>query len=291
MCLWHSWWPVSAPIDLLLSFVAGFQPVSLLPPSLSDYTSHSQTLPTRGKHSKKRPPLSSMTQVSLDEGERRREGAAKGNGNRSSSANRSPSPLKPTSNHSPPNTKLAPQAIIDRMRPPSPSATLEVDGGGRVEPTRVTTSNPGLSRLAKSADSSPVSINQKQATPIRYGGKTPGEIVATSMRNRRSTGGGLKKAMTMYHENRKSSRKLSEEAGTGNSGLTVDGDQDFMKRFNNRLSQVEADTAGRASKSASESQNTYVACLVELGLKCLKRPLNSCNDRIAALHVVQLLLN
>ncbi len=225
--------------------------MTLLPPALSDYTSYSQTLPIRGKHSK-RQSLNSISQVSSSLGE----GAARPSEN-GRAGNRSPSPTKSLSNQSPPNTKTTPQAIMDQMMPPSPAALSGTDGDGGTQPVRVTRSNPGLSRFV---DSNPPVFpgkqqQQQQAATIRFGGKTPGEIVTGSLRNRRPAGGGLKKAITMYQESRKQSlgsRKLSSEEGPTSNGFVAKGDLDSMKHFD-RLSQ-EPEVLNRTSKSASESE-------------------------------------
>ena len=69
------------------------------------------------------------------------------------------------------------------------------------------------------------STDRSRASPspaLKYGGKTPGEIVTSALRNRRPSGA-LKKAMSMYHESRKQSQSgpktASTEEGRRHSGL------------------------------------------------------------------------
>ena len=97
-----------------------------------------------------------------------------------------------------------------------------------------------------------LSPTSTSATKQKYAGKTPGEIVTGAMKNRRPVGG-LKKVMSMYHDNRRHMTPVVGGAGRRSSeevrGASVD---DRFMRDSDRLHLVEADYSEQTSYSASE---------------------------------------
>lgn len=222
----------------------GFQPVSLLPPSLMEY--QSQTLPTRGKLTRRvtdnnfsdtiRTPSTRPSTISSCS----QEGL---------SPSRTNSLLRQKANRSPENIRLIHrrsmnfsllssfnQANLNSIpqSPTSDSTSLahdETDGNEReyVE-DRSLSSLSASTMVSCESDSRP-------STPLKYGGKTPGEIVTSALRTRKQTGG-LRQAINMYQENRKQRRE--EKTSPNKRRISIGGD---------RL-HVETECLDRASVSA-----------------------------------------
>lgn len=192
---------------------SGFQPATLLPPSLVDNnTYHSYTLPTRGKFSHRH--SQSTRSLILDD-----------NSRKSPNFRKSPSPttkqFRP--DHSPPNTRSTPQALLNQVSPKTPPTKTTPT---KALPTKTSASSlpsPVIETLSEMADGgildetgnlertgSPDERTANSVSPStgKYGGKTPGEIVTSALRTRRPPGA-LKKAMSLYQENRKQSSKMA----------------------------------------------------------------------------------
>ena len=154
--------------------------MSLLPPSLSDYTNYSQTLPIRGKYSRRH-----SSSISSEDG----------------------TSLNKTDHSQPPNTIYVPRALMNPTLSKTPSPTTSTSIVTEDTDGEKPTSGEISVAMYSSTDT-------KQLTSVRYGGKTPGEIVTSALRNRRPAGG-LKKAINMYQENRRqfvNTHKVSEES-------------------------------------------------------------------------------
>lgn len=194
-------------------FCTGFQPVSLLPPSLTDYTTRSQTLPIRGKHSKR--PSNSMEAL---------HSAAQSAGG---DENKPFSPTKlAIADRRPPNTRYIPQVLMNHISPggggvlppppsPVPAATQRhsATDGSKTTQERGSRSPESQAEVNNHSPAvTPIRTSAEQSA-IKHAGKTPGEIVMSALKSRKPSSG-LKKAMNMYQENRKqtiTSRKMSED--------------------------------------------------------------------------------
>lgn len=212
--------------------------MTLLPPSLTDYTNHSQTLPIRGKFSK-RPSSSLKPLTSTSEPPELPDGDGDGNS----------SPAKQgRGDQSPPNTRYTPQALMNHVNPqvthPPSSLSPHVTGDfsvpemerGKLEQTWDTDSQAGKGNDLDSPNSA-----SKQST-VKCNGKTPGEIVMGAMKNKRPSGG-LKKAINMYQESRKQSVNTHNISGEGKGG---------SGEFDDRLHSIESEVMERTSHSESE---------------------------------------
>lgn len=214
----------------------GFQPATLLPPSLTDNTYHSQTLPSRGKFSSRRRSEATKSLV-FDDDDRPSPTAAR--------------PVKP--DHSPPNTRYTPQSLLSQLSQPKipPSSTSvavvetlsETDGG---KSDCVVEVSPGVDTNERTSGTA------EKCSPItlKYGGKTPVEIVTSALKNRRSAGS-LKKTMSMYQESRK--QLSSSRLKLSTSDREEPGKQSASGEGENRLRRPHTvEAADRISSSASE---------------------------------------
>ena len=204
--------------------------MSLFPPSMSDYTNRSQTLPSRGKVSRR---LSgSMNGLSAC-------GGTDFNDKKISL------PVEASiAQQSPTNTRLIRRSEqMNYVHPKSASPRSSISGGisetddGESDIKKPSTLEGKTDRNAPSAS---------KPTTVKYGGKTPGEIVTQALRNRKQTGG-LKKTIKMYQENRKHSaigQRRSEEKRLSPS--------EPSSRESNRQQLLETAVQDRASYSASE---------------------------------------
>lgn len=211
-------------INLSNLFVAGFQPASLLPPSLSDYTSYSQTLPTRGKFSKG---LSSSMRALGTSGTSNNENSGEGGDEEINSPHNITGKSRTKSDQSPTNTKYVNRETMKIYESKSISphssglAIAEAVASGNETDGQVTKSRPSSNLGSYSQNSTPTpTIASSSSAPattqrqqMKFGGRKPGEIVTSALRNKRPAGG-LKRAITMYQENRKlygSTRRVDEE--------------------------------------------------------------------------------
>ena len=90
----------------------------------------------------------------------------------------------------------------------------------------------------------------------KFAGKTPGEIVTSALKNRRPVSGGLKKAINLYQENRRSSTSTAANSQKTSLGSGAEEGKGNISGESDRLCLVENDAIGR--HSASESEFTYV---------------------------------
>lgn len=182
------------------TFTAGFQPVSLLPPSLADYMSWSHTLPTRGKHSKQfsdaQKDVNSSTTTTTATIEDKPQSAPV------------PVTLRRT-NINATNTRFIPRAVMNyaTASPVHTRPDAETDGrkpeASTMQANTLGNSLNGAAAVTTSySSSSKLLSTSSEHLAVGYRGRTPGEIVTSAMLKRRSSGG-LKKAIGLYHENRK----------------------------------------------------------------------------------------
>ena len=220
---------------------AGFQPVSLLPPSLSDYTSWSQTLPVRGRHSKRHSePFNNTSSIRASPIEYEPESLQQ------------PVMVRKT-NSNPTNTKFIPRASMNYAVSKTAAGTVSKSANtdhGKTEATRGNGSNgtsatPSTTSGVPSSNGSSgymISSSSSEHLAGAYRGKSPGEIVTSIIRKRKPTGG-LKKAINLYQENRHQS--LANEDRRGSTQLRVD-------RESSDAPSVSGDILDRSSTSAGK---------------------------------------
>ncbi len=187
----------------MYAICTGFQPVSLLPPSLMNY--HSQTLPSRGKlarlssdnsftisPTKQRPSTISNSQEMLSARDNitLRQSTPRNN----SVAYRRSMNIALLASYNPEILNSIPQS------PPRDLNSMEdLDRSF----SRISTTST-ISQDSESRPSTPSTPNS-----VKYSNKTPGEIVASAFKHRRPTGG-LRQAINMYQENRKQNQRTSQ---------------------------------------------------------------------------------
>ena len=232
--------------------------MSLLPPSLMEY--QTQTLPTRGKLTRR---VTDNNFSDTTRTARARPSTISSCSQEAVTPSRTDSLLRQKANRSPENIRLIHrrsmnfsllsafnQANLNSI-PQSPTSDSEssslahdeADGNGREN-----VEDRSLSRLSASTMVSCESDSRPStpSTPVKYGGKTPGEIVTSALRSRKQTGGGLRQAINMYQENRKQRR---EEKTSPNKRRMASGGGDRL--------QVETECLDRASVSAGKMMQTF----------------------------------
>ena len=226
--------------------------MSLLPPSLSDYTLWSQTLPVRGKQSKR------LSASQVDPNDPNSATAAA-----TTTAEGKPQsvPVLATSqrfNRSPTNTRFLPRAAMSYAKTSPTLSEIAKDDAGtdsRRPDSSATQTTPVMitTPTSWSNNSSNISVSSERLT-IGYRGKTPGEIVTSAMLKRRPAGG-LKKAISLYYESRK-----QYNVSDGRTGTPLVNDEDRLSlqgvdgdAISVKTSQADKEVIDRACVSAGET--------------------------------------
>ena len=215
--------------------LSAFQPVSLHPPSFTEY--RSQTLPTRAKLKR----LLSEAEKSATEPD---------------SQTTNPDSSKPPPKRNPENTMLVKRGsmIFADVSAQTQTASDKQDTS-RPQTPRVSTSsseetdftNTAVNDDSKGCTTPTTTPRSTPPMPTSKVSRSPSEIVASVMLNRK-TSGGLRRTLTFYQENKKQVAKVQKTMHDGRIGMRPE------------TQQLQAD--GRATTSAGKgSSSVMFSCL------------------------------
>ena len=230
-------------VAVIFIVATGFQPVSLLPPSLMSY--QSQTLPTQGKltrHSSDGNFAIQRPSTITNSQELHRQSVTL----RQSSQTENTCVLHRRSMNI---TLLSTYHQVDLdsipQSPPIEINSLE-DLNREESDSRMSTAST-ISQGSESRPSTP-----STPTSVKYGGKTPGEIVTSALRNRKPTGG-LRNAITRYQESRMQRRESLRGTYKEQSELQVE--EECLDRS---TSSAESSPSLRRHKSAASAFSNVI---------------------------------